>query len=136
MFSITNTDSMLSFDDSRASTLQAGNGAPYLRLLARMSLSRSQSSADMEEGMPGDDTAFPAETMSSCSNEEIPVEHPLSDIIPPMIVIDHIDDENPEIGIVFRSKTPQVPVKLVHASEDLISALREGQSPEHHGMLK
>jgi hypothetical protein len=137
MHSVANVGSILSFDDSRASTLQAGNGTPLMRLLA--SMSRSRSSADMNDAIRNAETVSPTGTMSSRSAEEVPTEHPLSNIIPPMIVIDNIDDENPEIWDSTKTssnhKTPQVPARMIEASKGLISALRNGRGRGNQELL-
>jgi hypothetical protein len=135
--SMENVSSMLSFDDSRASTLQAGNGAPLMRLLASMSLSQSRSSADISDEIQNDELG----TMSArpTYTEAVPIEHPLSNIIPPMIVIDNIDDGNREIWesmtISSNQKTPQVPARMIEASEGLVAALRDRRGRGNQELL-
>ncbi len=145
LFSLANTGRLLSFDDSRASTHHTGNGAPLLRLLASLSLSRSRSSTGMEEsthqtseqGSPitENSQSAPIESLSPHSDDS-EMEHPLSSIIPPMIVIDDIDgDMNLHSKPALNRDSPQVPGKIIKASTSLISALRKERGIGNDGIL-
>lgn len=143
LISLANAGSLLSFDDSRASTHHAGNGAPLMRLIAGISLSRSKSSTDMEDSThqtsegdnPDADIPHP-EAVVTLNSNEIEMEHPLSSIIPPMIVIDDIDDNQVlHSKTIVDHKSPQVPGKIIKASTALISALRNTKGSNMHGIL-
>ena len=139
IFALPAAGSMFSFDDSRASTQQAGNLAPLIRLMASLSLSRSRSSTETEDfalptvGSPDGDNVVSPDTESPRIVEET-VEpfrpHPLSNIIPPMILIDHIDSEDtletPMKGrSVIIQPSPQVPARIMKASKSFISVIRD-----------
>ena len=141
IFSLNNPKTILSFDDSRASTQQARNGSPLLRLFAGLGLSRSISPNQFDDSghqnshSPVDENILVQGGISlsrSQEGDEIVTEHPLSNIIPPMIVIDHIDNEtNLELHqatkvVYVKQSAPQVPVRRMEASNSFLSALRTG----------
>jgi hypothetical protein len=103
-----------------------------MRVLANLSLSRSRSSIDVDD----EEQQSTASTVATEEHEGVDSrfekhddevsEHPLSHIIPPMIVIDI--DEHPNQGISRNAARvqQQVPGWTLHASEDLLAVLRGG----------
>ena len=130
-----NADSMISFDNSEART--APTSAPgLLRLITSLSLSRSKSSTEPEDSdspkseIGRDPTNNLISPMSgeSGESESIFEEHPLSNVIPPMMIIDidHIDsdEEDTEASPPKRKRDHQVvPSKRVEASSALLAAI-------------
>ena len=170
---ISNSPSLMSFADSRASTHRAGNSTTAMRVLPNRSMSRSRSSShDVELAEPPfkGSTFAPEEQKSitlrlgNCEDDifgmkeqpsvdlrlddhkENPsatvendrvdekrlqhreeVEHPLSYIIPPMIVIDIEEDGKLRFSRDASKLPQQVPGRTLHASKDLLAALRRGE---------
>jgi hypothetical protein len=129
--------SLLSFDESRASG--AAVGSSLIRLMASLSLSRSKSSTEVDDsesqGSGSPKNSYPAAVqicspMSDETEVSMPEEHPLSNSIPPMIVIDHIDDED-DNNASHTHKNQQVPSKHVEASTAFISALADCRGRDH-----
>jgi hypothetical protein len=129
--------SLLSFDDSATQTA-ANSAGGLLRLMASLSLSRSKGSTEDDSSTPNSATIQPppkviVSPMSEESTaESVMEEHPLANIIPPMIVIDNIDDEVVEIastdwGVVKHIERQVVPSKRVEASSELLAALNDSR---------
>jgi hypothetical protein len=117
--------SMLSFDGTPAGTSTLG------RLIASLSLSRSKSSTEADDSA-SHESSGPAKyprgiqivsPMSDETEDSILQEHPLADIIPPMIVIDNLDDGN--YGSAELHKNQQFPSRRLEASSALVSALND-----------
>ena len=152
-------NSLLSFDTATGSGMQGQGGAnvpsssTLVRLMASLSLSpRSDSnsstqedtSASASEGSPpkGNDERKGSpppliSPMSEASEDSDFQEHPLASVIPPMIVIDNLDDDGKEeCGFEAVRKKQQVPSKHVEASSDLLSALKGSSSQEHSNSFR
>jgi hypothetical protein len=133
-------NSVLSFDASSPTQGHAVPGARTLvRLIASMSLSRSKSSTEDDNSESGhfrpanSGSPDPAPPLISPMSDETDIsfqEHPLASIIPPMIVIDHIDEEYANNDSETIRKKQQVPSRRVEASSDFISALRSSSSTQ------
>jgi hypothetical protein len=180
---ISTSPSLMSFDDSRASTHRAGNSTTAMRVLSNLSMSRSHSSShDVETA----ELAFPPSTVApeeqksislrlddreddtfamkeqqkiqlrledhkECTfateeqhcldeerlqhREEDRFEHPMSHIIPPMIVIDIEADRKPRYAQDVSKIPQQVPGRTLHASKDLLAALRRGEKYISEAMI-
>ena len=129
--------SLLSFDDSRAGGTVANNSTNGFINRLMLSLSRSRSSTDPDDSTSHASEKDPAinpivSPMSDDTQESIVQEHPLSNIIPPMIVIDNIDDDAELSASGGQRKKPQVPSKRVEASSAFISTLRDNQNHPAH----
>lgn len=117
--------SLLSFDESRAG--EATNGFVRLMLSLSRSNSRSTDPDDSESHPSSDDPCLAPiiSPMSEQSEESAPAEHPLANIIPPMIVIENIDDDAEICAENSTRKNQQVPSKRGEASSDFRTSLRD-----------
>lgn len=130
--------SLLSFDDSAAPTV-ANGAAGLLRLMASLSLSpANKGSTEDDSSSPSSASSHPSHKvvvspMSEDSAAESAIEdHPLANIIPPMIVIDNIDDEvvekaSKDRGVAKHIERQVVPSKRVGASSELLAALNDSR---------
>jgi hypothetical protein len=117
-----------------------------LGLIASMSLSRSRSSTSVDASSSdtsGDATVVPTNgplvsPMSDGSAKSVPKAHPLARIIPPMIVIENIDEANdmPNIRGSDQQEEPvgrdMLPSRRVGASTAFLAALSECRKPHPH----
>jgi hypothetical protein len=127
-----NVASLLSFENSTNNANNASttttNGVRRLNTGITSSRSKSSTEADGSSISSGKrekilgplDTISP---MSEVTEESVEPEHPLSNVIPPMIVIDYIDD-TPFKGTQKKEESKLVPGKRVQASSAIISALK------------
>lgn len=130
-----NVASLLSFDNS-THTLANGSASNSIRRLitsssippagSKSSTEPDDSSASVEKEDNFHDELRPSSPMSEVTEESNQAEHPLSKVIPPMIVIDNIED-GPSAISYKKGEPKMVPSKRVEASSAIKSALA-GQS--------
>ena len=144
--------SVLSFDDTAGAT-GPNASAGISRLMASLSLSRSKSSTehsdDTKSGGEQRETTpqsrqvvSPVSQMSEISEEgpaaTTEVEHPLANIIPPMLVIDDIDDYVDTVNSDDRKRAQEsdvFPSKRVGASSSFLAALNESRNATQSSFL-
>jgi hypothetical protein len=124
--------SLLSYAES--STVTATNSQPGLLRLLSLSTSHSQDSTspdDSDSRSSNEIKMAPNLIVSPMSEDAFEEEHPLANIIPPMIVIDNIDDdtenESNHYGKEKQQRRQMVPSKRVDASSAFLSALNESR---------
>ena len=131
--------SFLSFDDSHNPSVTVNNsGTGLIRLIASLSLTRSKSSTSPDRssnsGSPESYQSQDISPMSEVTDKSIQEVHPLANIIPPMIVIDNIDDQIDSNSCSsdkqHNSRQKEVvPSMRVGASSAFIAALNECRKP-------
>ena len=134
--------SLLSFDESHNPSVTVNNsGTGLIRLIASLSLTRSKSSTSPDHSTnSGSHESFQSQDrvvspMSEVTEKSVQQEeHPLANIIPPMIVIDNIDDQSDSNSYDSdkqqKSKQKEVvPAKRVGASSAFLAALSECRKP-------
>mmetsp|Transcript_29200 Transcript_29200/g.70446 ORF Transcript_29200/g.70446 Transcript_29200/m.70446 type:complete len:1095 (+) Transcript_29200:71-3355(+) len=135
-----NVASLLSFDHSTHTGTNASASNSIRRLITSITPTGSKSSTEpddssgsLEKGEKPLDPLRISSPMSEVSEDSNQPEHPLSKVIPPMIVIDNIDDGT--LGEADKKTEPKmVPGKCLQASTEIKSALT-GQSTARVMML-